>query len=261
MYRPIAHITVLIFVFHTCLSQADTINQIDDQGLKQGFWTSYYSDGIPKYEGNFKDNRPIGTMKRYYNDGTLKAKLSYSETGDSVHTQLYSMKGELSAEGLYITKKKHGLWKYYSDYLGIIISEEPYKMGVKEGIVHNYYANGELSEELEYQNDIKNGIWKQYFENGQLKFESSYINGIIDGAFTLYYSNGEIDVEGKYKHGLREGVWTFYDMSGKKKEEIIYINGQPENREEILKQQRQFFDMIEQNEGRFQEPGESIYGN
>ena len=62
-------------------SQNDTINQIDEEGKKQGLWIYYGKDrpesGYPKEgkveEGTYKDDRKDGMWARYYNDGkTIK---------------------------------------------------------------------------------------------------------------------------------------------------------------------------------------------
>ena len=56
----------LLLVYFTVFAQTDEINKTDNNGLKQGKWIKYHSNGKIKYEGNFKDDKPIGQMKRYY---------------------------------------------------------------------------------------------------------------------------------------------------------------------------------------------------
>ena len=55
-----------------CFDQGDqdsAINQTDAKGLKQGFWKAKFDNGRIKYEGYFKDNHPVGELKRYYEEG------------------------------------------------------------------------------------------------------------------------------------------------------------------------------------------------
>ena len=50
-------------------SKTDTVtNRIDESGLKQGYWITYYENGNKKYEGFFKDDKPVGTFTRFYED-------------------------------------------------------------------------------------------------------------------------------------------------------------------------------------------------
>ena len=65
---------ILPFLFFTTFlfSQTDTLNQIDAKGLKQGMWKKNYANGKIMFEANFKDNVPIGEMKRYHRSGKLK---------------------------------------------------------------------------------------------------------------------------------------------------------------------------------------------
>ena len=46
--------------------QSDTINQADAKGQKQGYWEKRGSDNTLIYQGYFKDNKPVGEMRRYY---------------------------------------------------------------------------------------------------------------------------------------------------------------------------------------------------
>ncbi|GAH37310.1 unnamed protein product, partial [marine sediment metagenome] len=46
------------------LSDKDTLlNQVDKNGLKQGYWKKYYDNGNIKYEGYFKNDKPTGELK------------------------------------------------------------------------------------------------------------------------------------------------------------------------------------------------------
>ena len=67
---------ILPYIAHsqTIGSQSDTVfNQTDKQGHKQGYWKVKYDNGPLKYSAFFKDDKPLGLMKRYFEDGTLKA--------------------------------------------------------------------------------------------------------------------------------------------------------------------------------------------
>jgi len=53
------------------------VNQTDAGNLKQGYWERYYPNGKPMYQGYFRDDVPVGEMKRYYESGNLQAILDH----------------------------------------------------------------------------------------------------------------------------------------------------------------------------------------
>lgn len=107
-------------------------NQIDVNGLKQGYWEKFYPNGIIQYSGTFKNNVPIGIFKRYNQDGDLVAEMSYLENSDKVYTKFYYPGEKLRAEGYYINKQKDSVWIYYSEE-GFKINEVPYVNDKKHG--------------------------------------------------------------------------------------------------------------------------------
>ena len=81
-----------LFCFGISLSvfaQSDTINQSDAQNRKQGYWEKKYGNGELRYQGYFKDNAPIGEMKRFYESGALQAILDYGNGESRVYARLF----------------------------------------------------------------------------------------------------------------------------------------------------------------------------
>jgi antitoxin component YwqK of YwqJK toxin-antitoxin module len=259
MRKFILMIAVLPFLSSALMAQKnsgkDTVfNQVDAKGLKQGFWKAKYSNGNIKYEGFFINNKPAGTMKRYYEEGPIKAVLVFDKNGETSKAKIYYNNGELIGEGNYAGNVKDSTWNYYSYYDKVLSCKETYNKGKKNGITRNYYPKGNLSEELEWKNDLKDGIWIQYFQNGQKKLVSKYVQNIRTGDFMMYYDTGNLEVNGHYANNLMQGKWTRYDEKGEVKSIIDYVNGKPLNPEVIDKKDQEFFKMVEDNKGRFSEP-------
>ncbi len=61
------------------LAQEKSLNQLDLQGRKTGLWKTYYDNGKLQYESRFENGYPVGTMKRYYPGGILKAELNFQK--------------------------------------------------------------------------------------------------------------------------------------------------------------------------------------
>ncbi|MCD6598546.1 MAG: hypothetical protein J7L04_12705, partial [Bacteroidales bacterium] len=79
----------------------DISNYTDSNGLKQGNWEKKYHNGNIKYTGKFKDNKPIGEFKRYYENKSLQSVMIYDENGTSAQTTFYYKNGKIAAEGKY----------------------------------------------------------------------------------------------------------------------------------------------------------------
>jgi antitoxin component YwqK of YwqJK toxin-antitoxin module len=233
------------------------INQTDSQGRKQGMWEKKYPNGNFQYKGLFKNDRPVGEMTRYYEDGTKQAVMHFDEEGIHCRAVLYYDNGEIAAKGNYIQTRKDSVWEYYSYYSKNLIATESFRKGVKDGLSVVYFESGRPSQELEWQNDLKHGTWKQFFENGKIKLQGYYINNKKHGPFTYFFLNGLVDLKGRYVDDNMEGPWEFYDEKGKLITKIEYKNGRPENEEEMIREQQELFKLIESRKGKIPEPDET----
>ena len=76
---------IIFFLIAGLLSAATafSINEVDSKGRKQGVWKKPYGNGYFMYEGEFKDDQPVGTFKRYYEDGVLKSIQQYGQNETS----------------------------------------------------------------------------------------------------------------------------------------------------------------------------------
>jgi len=233
----------------------DTVfNQTDKDGLKQGYWKKTYPNGNPVYIGYFVDGKPQGELKRFYEEGEVKAVLKFGDIPATAEAKLFYPNGELAAEGMYKQQQRHGQWKFYSYYDQSLKAIENYEGGIKQGMSVSYYPTGQTAQELKWNNGIKDGAWKQYFDNGIIKLQAIFKNGKLHGDYRVYHSNGKTYVEGQYNNGLMDGPWKYYDEKGELKIEAVYSNGKLIEGEELIEQEKEFFEMIEENEGKFTEP-------
>lgn len=255
MQRKLIALFIGIFIgILTINAQNDTINQVDSQGRKQGYWQKKFPGGVLMYEGNFKDGKPVGEMRRYYETGNLKVIMYYKEGSDWYKTKFFYNDGEIAGEGSYFQNLKDSLWTYYSYYSGAVTSSENYSKGSKHGIEKKFYENGQVSEELEWSMNVKHGIWKQYFDDGTSKLISSHSYGKVSGLYRFYWPNGKEFIKGQFVDNKRHGKWFFYTDNGELKSEIVYHYGKAENEDEIIEKDQEFFKMVEENIGKFKDP-------
>ncbi|MBN2480927.1 MAG: toxin-antitoxin system YwqK family antitoxin [Bacteroidales bacterium] len=241
-------------------AQGDSlINRTDDRNRKQGYWERAYPNGKFMYQGYFKDDVPVGEMKRYYESGALQSILNYREGGEYVGARLFYENGSLAATGVYVNMLKDSIWNYYSYYDNTLTSKESYDMGERNGPMLYYFSNGVVSERIEWHNGIKHGSWLQYFSDGTVKLNAVYTNNMLDGDFLVYHQNGQPYVKGNYLNDQRHGLWTFYNEAGSVDMELNYLNGTCLDGEKIVDQQIEFFRMIDENKGKFSEPDENEF--
>jgi antitoxin component YwqK of YwqJK toxin-antitoxin module len=258
-------LSIIFLLFVCCLDnlvcfaqKGDTLfNQTDKQGKKQGYWKVKYEGGGIKYSAFFKDDKPVGLMKRYFEDHTIKAELLFEANGVKARAKLYYQAGPVAAEGNYINSLKDSTWNYYSYYTKTLSNRETYIKDKKNGVSISYYPNGKVADELTWKDGIRNGTWLQYYENGTLKMSSGFLNGKRTGAFVLNYPNGLPEWRGIYKDDKREGTWLHYDPSGKNDSTIEYKNGVAANADELDTKEQELLKQIEKNKGVIPEPTEN----
>jgi antitoxin component YwqK of YwqJK toxin-antitoxin module len=198
-------------------------NKMDAQGRKQGYWEKHHPEtGKPAYKATFKDDKPIGVLQRFYEDGGLQAEIDYSKNGAA---RIYYPDSTLMAEGRYADQQREGTWFFYTPD-STLASEEQYQKGKKNGLTRVYYANGSIAEKINYKNDVKHGDWEQYYENGQPKLKAHVVNGVqYEGQYTAYYEDGKKSEEGKYLDGKKESSWYSYHPDGSIEVIYVYRNG------------------------------------
>jgi antitoxin component YwqK of YwqJK toxin-antitoxin module len=203
-------------------------NVTDAKGLKQGYWEKLNpSTGRVAYRGTFKDNKPVGTFKYYYEEiDTIRTMMQFTSRPGVAYATMYFMTGKMQAKGKYVNEKKDSTWNFY-DEAGQLLSQETYKDGKRNGKSVVFYQNGDISEERSYKMDVEDGVFKQYFEGKKVKGEGTYENGKLVGKNAYYYPNGTSAAIGYYnKQGNKNGLWLYKDAEGKVTSKDVYDNGE-----------------------------------
>ena len=224
---------LLLFIVFLLLGSL-TAQTLDASGKKQGYWKKKdEKTGNLVYEGEFKDDKPIGTFKHYYpGDTARRAVTYYKEGGKIAYAKLYhQLTGKLMAQGKYISELKDSVWNFYDD-AGTLLSKDNYISGKKTGKCLVYLPEGSIAEEKNYKDGLEDGPFKQFYDGKIVKGEGKYVNGKMDGKISYYYPSGTVAATGIYKNGSKDGVWIYKDKTGKIKEKELYKNGQQANKKE-----------------------------
>lgn len=204
-------------------TEAQQTNQLDAQGRKQGVWKKYYeSNKALFYEGQFKDDKPVGTFYHYYKSGKLRSVTKNNV--DTARAEVFNERGKLIAKGKFVNQLKDSTWLYFNDH-GQISQKESYFLGNKTGLEETFYPTGKLASQITYINGIENGKFIMFYSNGNTESEGEYIDGRYDGEYIYYYDNGKKMYEGNYESGLKNGHWIYYNSDGEIKMFVNYEKG------------------------------------
>jgi antitoxin component YwqK of YwqJK toxin-antitoxin module len=206
MSRSIVLIIAVLFFGLSCTAQSDTVfNQIDANGLKQGFWKRTMTDN-----GN-----PYLYAVESYSNGKRNGLCTY-----------FFQNGKRETESYYKNDTLDGLSKIFRSYGGLRY-EEPFKNGRTHGFKKYYSVNGNLTEEQEYKEGVQTGTYRMYSKSGRVIVESFYTNGIENGTRKVYSDNDkhEIIKEFDFKNDIK--VAARYYKKGRviKQEEYQYEDG------------------------------------
>lgn len=207
-----AVIIVLMLLLTGNVFAQNTVNQLDAQGRKQGFWSKKDADGKLLYQATFKNDQPVGEMKRFHPNGKLKAVLTFVEGSELSDARLYDEGGNLIAQGKYIGQKKTREWSYF--LYSKVITTETYLNGQKDGIGKKYYQTGELLEESNWKEGKLNGLYRTYFQEGKIYLECNYLEGQRNGSFKTWFADGTPELEAFYINGVQDKDWKYFDKTG-----------------------------------------------
>ena len=117
IYRIIVLLFISIFFTKISYSQNDnllndTINQVDNSGLKQGIWREYHSNGQLEYETFYLNDTIEGNYTSYYDNGQLECKYFISNQKKEGDYILYQENGVLKGEISYKNGKRVFFRKY-----------------------------------------------------------------------------------------------------------------------------------------------------
>ena len=149
-------------------ADGDTLNAIDNNGLKQGKWVIHVDElrGEPGYEeeGIFKKDKKEGVWR------------------------VYNLKGDLIAVEFYKLGGKHGIQQYYT-YLGELVREEswlgydpesPYDTIPVYGQGNNEIVDYKIVKAEQYS--VRHGEWKYYdpVNGGRILKVETYFKGHLE---------------------------------------------------------------------------------
>ncbi len=134
------------------VKDGDTINIIDRNGLKQGIWRTFWSNGDLKSETHYLDNKKSGLEIMFY------------DYPDCPEQEVYYKNDTL--DGTLIRYSKRCKKNF----------EENYVLGKKEGWEIEYYDNGIKKAEGYYKSGALDGFYKVYDKKGKFTYQTRIVS-------------------------------------------------------------------------------------
>lgn len=181
--RPTYLLLILLFTASYSFAQSDTLNQVDENGMKQGYWIvygrdmpekGYPADGIIE-EGYYVDDRKQGTWIKYHEDGvTPRLKGEYVNGRPNGDYIKYHVTGQPREIGNYTNRKQVGKFEIYSEE-GVLLQEKTFNdEGREDGKVAYYYPDGTPEFVMEKKDGKVVGTATRYWPNGDVKQVITY---------------------------------------------------------------------------------------
>jgi len=167
-----------------------TIMEQYKNGLKDGWQYAFYPNGKKKYEGEYKNGKPVGLHVFYDKNGHITIKKWYNASGET--REEHYNNGKLSL--LIISENDQPKEVKHFDQNGKLISHTIYKTPGDYTVIT--YEDGYKKSEVSYKNDQLHGTKIIYGPDGQK-------------VYTETYQNGRLIEKGGWKNGQKDGWWTY----------------------------------------------------
>lgn len=166
---------------NTSIVDGDSILSTWENGILNGPYTVYYSNGRIKAKGEYTDNQRSGNWLLYSDNKKGKLKITFNKYGSTTvkRVKIPGKGGVRFGRGkVYFAYRNYDVTYNDETPLGELISGNvKFRHGVKNGTQTEYYENGDLRSTANFKDGLYEGERKVYFHGSRLKMESTYTNG------------------------------------------------------------------------------------
>jgi len=218
------------------LPAQDTINQLDDQGRKTGYWKIYgymksfkkgYDSTAVIEKGNYKFNRKTGWWIGYYPEGMKKHRIHYKNGRPHGGYTSYYKSGCIEETGKWPYNSNDTLRTYFDDCSSSDDTGQVNRVTVPKGRSYDYYPSPKPrmtydaahpnSDTIKYypsktaqykhlKRDSVNGYWKSFTVNQDVNQDGEFRNGkLYNGRHYIYDEHGLLDRINVYSEGKLVG--------------------------------------------------------
>ncbi len=180
------------------ISDGDTINYIDENNLKQGFWKIFgRMKKLPGYEpdqvieqGKFDNSRKQGLWTMFFPSGKTKSEIDFVNSRPNGSYKTYFENGQVEEEGAWKNNRNTNEFKRYYENGQVSQQFAFNESGKRDGKQVYFYENGQVMIEADIEAG-KEKFVKEFYENGDIKAEKAFVDGKLDIANTKVYESKE----------------------------------------------------------------------
>lgn len=118
------------------------------------------------------------------------------------------------ADGVYLTHDRDGI-HLFENYVDL----------KREGLLMEYFNNGDVGKIFPYHQNELQGFAGGYYPNQRVQYRVHFKDGIRNGSARRFYLSGQVAVELNYRDGKPDGVARFYNEQGKMERVALYSWG------------------------------------
>lgn len=186
----------------TSIIDGDSVVSSWENGILNGPYTVFYSNGKIKAKGEYKNNQRTGNWFLYSDDKKGKLKITFNKYGSTTVKRV-----KIPGKG----GVRFGRGKVYFNYLN-------YDMTFGDDIPVGENINGVVK----FRRGVKHGEQTEYYENGDLRSTAHFKYGLYQGDRKVYYHASRLKMETSYKDGKPDGVRNEYKHDGSVLRKVDY---------------------------------------
>ncbi len=167
------------------IQDTDTINNVDSNNIKQGWWRTYFDSKSIREEGIYINNKKQGKWISYYESGIKKSEIKYNNGEPKGTATFYYKNGKVREKGNWEIDHWVGNYKYYYENGQISYNWNYNEDGHREGEQLYFHENGNKMYEGVWNDGKTNGKLLVFNEQGKLVQEKIYANGKMNATNTI----------------------------------------------------------------------------
>lgn len=219
--KKILYIFIPIFICSISIAQSvpnytiidgDTINVVDENNLKQGFWKIFGKmRKLPDYQpdqvieqGKYANSRKQGLWTKFFASGKTKSEIEYKNSRPNGAYRTYFQNGQIEEEGNWKNNRNTSDFKRYYENGQVSQQFAFNSTGKRDGRQTYFYENGQVMIEADIEAG-KEKFVKEFYEDGSVKAEKNFVDGKLDVANTKVYES-TTPVKEKKPEGVVEVV-------------------------------------------------------
>lgn len=180
-----ALVAILVGSVTVGFSQSDTLNRVDDEGKRYGYWKitcamkneECASTEQLLEEGLYVDGEKTGIWTEYYSNGVMKSRIQYVKGAQIGSCERFYSNGnryEVGSRNMYRWVGEYRSY-YFTDSLHLVCHFDSTGRIYGDRVI--YWPNGKPMLEQRRVKGINDGWFRWYYENGMVKKELLYESG------------------------------------------------------------------------------------